>query len=170
MKKQFNFLLISLLVLFGASFVLAVVDDSMPCKWGGSVQINEEEDTNGSLIIPYDSLDYSVVENYQNPAGDTEPDLGEYVINVFEESGASIFFMINNLVADQDPSAWAQGNVTLLDLTFTDADEDGYAVGYEGYEGTYSDCDDENNEVYPGATEIFDEIDNSLNTVHFHQS
>jgi hypothetical protein len=156
MKKS---ILIAILLMLNLSLVIAITDDSLPCKWGGSVQINGQ-DANGSLIIPYNSSDYSQINNYQNPAGTTNPLIGSYVINVLATSADNIFFMIENKVADQSPSLWVQGEVRTLGLTFTDSDNDGYSIGYVGYTGVYKDCDDDNSSISPNAIEVCDGLDN----------
>ena len=60
------------------------------------------------------------------------------------------------------------------DFFFLDADGDGYGIteGFiqacelpEGYADNDTDCDDENGEVYPGAVEICDELDNNCDDV-----
>ena len=60
------------------------------------------------------------------------------------------------------------------DFFFLDADGDGYGIteGFiqacelpDGYADNDTDCDDENGEVYPGAVEVCDELDNNCDDV-----
>ena len=141
---------------------------ALPCNWYGTAALNGDG-INGSLIVPYDNATLNIALDYLNPAyGSPGVPIGEYYLavnNVSDEANSYIYFKYQTLVSDQTPSKWIAGEfygntLPSVNLTFTDADNDNYAKSFTGYNGADKDCDDDNSNIYPGAPELCDEIDN----------
>jgi hypothetical protein len=162
--KRFNFLLMCF-ILISVSLVLAALPTFHLLNGNVKIITNEgelniPEGTNISAYLEGVITNTATIDNESN-----------YVISVSgtaEDDGKNITFKIGEMIADQIVvySSMSDDNVN---LTITDLDNDGYSVGYLGYNGTDKDCDDTNSDINPGATEIcgngIDEDCNGADTV-----
>ena len=142
MRKQFAFIL-------GALFVLSLVNlvyaaQPQPHNFWDTVKVNSIS-VDGTTIVAYNES--GEMSSFDNPSFGTTPPFGNYIIDVFCENGAKISFKSGTLIFDQRNNVCAPGDMTNLNLTATDADNDGYS--------TVNDCNDNNAAINPGTSEIF---------------
>jgi len=164
MKKNSKvFILIGMFVILSFSFVLATTVNDFQGNITKITQEGEDYLGVGKTVLLY--LDGNLKDSFNIAEN------GFYYLvaqGSAEDEGKRITFKIDNYYADQNLSYVYRGEgtspyETILNLTITDYDGDGYSLGYEGYEGNLKDCNDSDPNINPGAEEIADELDNNCN-------
>ncbi len=147
MNKSCRLATIAAFGIFFSIFSVSVFANGMtqPCVWYGTATINGTNVSSTNVTV-YNTADMHLATGWSSVGGVAVVE-GEYYTKV-NTSGTSfdVYFRIGGLLANEGLWVCATGNSTRVDLSATDADNDGFSV--------MEDCNDTEASINPNATEI----------------
>ena len=143
MKEKITFIsVLFILAILAAGYAYAVPS----CAFGGTVT-----DINGNNVTGVEVTAY--LQETGIPVGKSMNTSAGYGFSVENASDKYLIFRVPDNFVDQNPVYCdGKGNFTLLDLTVTDLDNDGYGQG--------EDCNDSNLSIHPPELNCSDGLDN----------